>query len=87
MEKEIVTIFFLLGLVLNSAILIPQIVKVVKTKDSQGLSGVTFLGFCVLQFIVVLHAYFHHDVILMVGMFVAMFTTGLLVFLIMIYKP
>lgn len=85
MEHEIIRIFFWIGLFLNSIIVIPQIIKILRNKNAAGFSLLAFSGFLFLQIIVVLHAYLYRDIDLLIGMSASVVTTGLLVALIYIY--
>ena len=85
--KHIANLIVLASLGLNIVILFPQIIKILKTKQSSGISPSTFITIWLLQFITILHGYFHQDLILMLGMFFAFLTNTTLIGLIIIYKP
>ncbi len=58
---------FSLGLFLNAALFIPQIIKLYQKKDSKELSLVTFAGFNAIQFFTILIGYLNHYLLLEVG--------------------
>ena len=76
---------FYLALLLNSTILLPQIIKIFKTKNVKNLSIISFLGFLFMQIITLLHAIFHQDIALAIGMALSSATTGTLIVQIIIY--
>lgn len=86
MEQIVIRVFFWMGLLLNSAIIFPQVIKIYKRKSAKGLSLGAFIGFWFLQVVTFLHAYFTRDVDLMIGMFAALATTGFLVIQIILYE-
>lgn len=47
--KDLAEIGFAVSLLANAVLFIPQIVKLMKIKNSEGVSTITFLGFNVIQ--------------------------------------
>ncbi len=82
---DIITIGFEFALLLNGLIVIPQIIKIIQTKNAKNLSFLTFFGFWILQIMMILHGYFHNDLTLAIGMILSVITTGILVILILVH--
>jgi len=59
---------FMSGMFINAALFIPQIIRLVKYKESKDLSIITFGGFALIQFFTILHGYLAQDYMLMFGM-------------------
>jgi MtN3 and saliva related transmembrane protein len=74
--REIVAYIFGFGMILNAGLFVPQVIHLWRTKNSQGVSILSFAGFNALQAIGALHGYFQHDTALMVGMLVSLMTCG-----------
>ncbi|HAU0134657.1 TPA: hypothetical protein JBF03_10805, partial [Legionella pneumophila] len=49
MTEWIIQLGFSLSLLVNALLFIPQIITLIKTKSSQGLSLITFAGFNIIQ--------------------------------------
>jgi len=84
--KEVVAVFFGFGLMVNAALFVPQIVSILRSKSSEGISFVTFMGFSVLQILGILHGYFKDDKYLMFGMIASLLTCGSVAILTLIYR-
>lgn len=84
--KEIVAKLFFVGLLFNAALFVPQLVAIWQARSSQGVSVATFAGFCVLQFIGILHGYFQKDKYLLGGMLASLISCGALTVLAIIYR-
>jgi MtN3 and saliva related transmembrane protein len=67
LEREFIEIFFSLGLAINALLYIPQIIALFKSKSTEGVSFITFLGFAIIQLFTILHALIHADMVLMLG--------------------
>ena len=74
--RETVAYIFGFGMLLNAGLFVPQVVHLWRTKNSQGVSLLSFAGFNTLQAIGALHGYFQHDMALMVGMLASLMTCG-----------
>ena len=85
--KIISEVIALSALGLNVVISLPQTFKILKTKNSKGVSAFSFISIVILQIITVLHGYFHHDIALMIGMLLAAIVNTILVSLIFTYRP
>lgn len=81
-----VEIFFSLGLFINAILFIPQLLKLYRTKDSQGLSLTTFGGFSLIQIFTVLHGYLHQDHLLIWGSVLSLMPCGGIAALIIYYR-
>jgi MtN3 and saliva related transmembrane protein len=84
--KYFIEIVFSVGLFINALLFIPQIIKLYKTKDSEGLSLVTFVGFNLIQLFAVFHGYLHKDYLLMAGFLLSIITCGTVTIMIILYK-
>ncbi len=82
---NIINVGFGFALLLNGLIVIPQIIKIIQTKNAKNLSFLTFFGFWILQVAMILHGYFHNDLKLAIGMLLSIITTGILTILIFVY--
>ncbi len=77
---------FSLGLLVNAALFIPQIIQLVKAKSAKGLSVITFGGFCLIQIATILHGYINGDYLLVFGYGLSVLTCGTVTVLILIYR-
>lgn len=84
--KDFVEIVFSLGLFINAILFIPQILALVKTKNSEGLSLLTFGGFWLIQLFIIFHGIIKHDKLLVIGYIFSLLTCGSVVFLIIFYR-
>ncbi len=84
--KEIVAFVFGLALLGNAMLFVPQALAVWRKKSDQGVSLVTFGGFCVLQVIGVVHGIYQHDNSLVVGLGASFLTCGTVTFLTVVYR-
>lgn len=84
--ETVIEIIFGLGLFINAALFIPQIIKLYKTKNAQGLSLLTFAGFNLIQLFTVLHGYLHRDYLLMLGYVLSLIACGTVTAMIIYYR-
>lgn len=84
--KQIVAVIFGLGLLGNALLFVPQAIAVWRTKSDEGISLITFGGFCVLQVVGVIHGFYQHDVSLIVGLGASFATCGTLTGLTIFYR-
>ncbi len=84
--KLVVDVVFDISLFINAIIYVPQIIKVIRLKESRDLSFITFFGICLLQLIIALHGYFYQDYGLMIGMLAAFVVSCTLTFLLVKYR-
>ncbi|MER3494824.1 MAG: hypothetical protein C4323_22950 [Mastigocladus sp. ERB_26_2] len=84
--KEIVTFIFGLGFVFNSALFIPQIIRILKTKSATNVSLVSFAGFNMIQLNGILYGHYYNDLILMYGNFISFITCGAVTLLAIYYR-
>lgn len=82
----IVELFFSLGLFINAGLFVPQIIKLYRSKNTQGLSLLTFGGFNLIQIFAVLHGIINHDRILILGFSLSLITCGMVTILLIWYK-
>ncbi|MDR3031417.1 MAG: hypothetical protein LBU35_03475 [Holosporales bacterium] len=74
------------GLFFNAALFVPQAIKVYKTKNAEGLSLLTFLGFNLVQLFTILHGYIHKDLILILGYALSLVFAGIVTVFILKYR-
>ncbi|EKD99457.1 MAG: hypothetical protein ACD_22C00254G0003 [uncultured bacterium] len=84
--KNLVEICFSTALFINALLFIPQIVKILRDKETKGLSLLTFGGFSLIQILAVLHGYFKHDYVMLFGFTLSLITCGTVTVLIIFYK-
>jgi MtN3 and saliva related transmembrane protein len=84
--KQIVAIIFGLGLIGNALLFVPQAIAVWRKKSDEGVSLVTFAGFCVLQVLGVIHGFYEHDKSLIIGLGASFLTCGTVTFLTIYYR-
>jgi len=84
--KEMVAVLFGLGLMGNAALFLPQIFAVWRKKTDEGISLITFGGFCALQVISVVHGFYQHDVAMILGMGASFLTCGTVTALTIFYR-
>lgn len=74
--KIIIEVIVSISLILNALLFIPQVIKIIKNKNAKELSLITFIGFNVMQILMLLHGYFHQEPILIIGMLLSLITCG-----------
>ena len=84
--REIITYVFGLALLGNAALFVPQALAVWRKKSDQGVSLVTFGGFCILQIIGVVHGVYERDNSLIVGLGASFLTCGTVTLLTIVYR-
>jgi MtN3 and saliva related transmembrane protein len=84
--KEIVAVIFGLALLGNAALFVPQALAVWRKKSDEGISLVTFGGFCILQIIGIIHGVYQHDNSLIVGLGASFLTCGAVTLLTIVYR-
>jgi MtN3 and saliva related transmembrane protein len=84
--RQIVAVIFGLGLLGNALLFVPQIFAVWRKKTDEGISLVTFGGFCALQVVSVVHGLYEHDLAMVLGMGASLLTCGSVTFLTVIYR-
>lgn len=84
--KQIVAVIFGLGLLGNALLFVPQALAVWRKKTDEGISLITFAGFCLLQIIGVIHGLYQHDMSLVLGMAASFITCGTATGLTMYYR-
>lgn len=81
-----IELIFSLLLFINAFLFIPQAIKLYKEKSTNGTSLLTFGGFLLIQFFVVLHGIIQKDKVLALGYSLSMLTCGSVIFLILLYR-
>jgi uncharacterized protein with PQ loop repeat len=65
---------------------IPQAIQIIREKSAKGVSLLTFLGFLLIQFTIVLHGFVVKDHLLVIGYIVSMVTCGTVIALVLRYR-
>src|SRR3990167_4860207 len=84
--KTLIEIIFSLALFINALLFIPQIIAILRERSAKGVSLLTFLGFLLIQFAIILHGLMYRDFLLIAGYLLSMVTCGTVVLLVIIYK-
>jgi MtN3 and saliva related transmembrane protein len=84
--RQIVAVVFGLGLIGNALLFVPQAIAVWRKKTDEGISLVTFGGFCILQVLGVIHGIYEHDNSLIVGLGASFLTCGTVTLLTIVYR-
>jgi MtN3 and saliva related transmembrane protein len=84
--RQVVTWIFGIGLIGNALLFVPQAIAVWRKKSDEGVSLITFGGFCVLQVIGVIHGFYEHDNSLIVGLGASFLTCGTATGLTILYR-
>lgn len=84
--RQFVTLLFGLGLIGNALLFVPQAIAVWRKKSDEGISLITFGGFCVLQVLGVIHGFYEHDNSLVIGLGASFLTCGTATFLTVLYR-
>lgn len=84
--RETVAVIFGLALLGNASLFVPQAIAVWHKKSDEGVSLITFGGFCILQIIGVIHGVYEHDNSLILGLGASFLTCGTVAFLTVVYR-
>jgi MtN3 and saliva related transmembrane protein len=84
--KQIVAVIFGIGLLGNALLFVPQAMAVWRKKTDEGVSLVTFGGFCLLQILGVIHGFYEHDNSLVIGLGASFLTCGTVTALTTVYR-
>jgi MtN3 and saliva related transmembrane protein len=84
--RQIVAVIFGLALLGNAALFVPQALAVWRKKTDEGISLVTFGGFCILQVIGVVHGFYEQDRSLIIGLGASFITCGTVTLLAIVYR-
>ena len=83
---QLINLLFGLSLFVNAALFIPQIIRIVRTKQTAGLSLVTFFGFCLIQLATIAHGLLVGDYLLAFGYVLSVLTCGTVTALIIFHR-
>lgn len=83
----IAKIIFEFGMLINAALFIPQAVKIFYRRSAIGLSLITYIGYNIIQLLMILHAYIHHDTAMLIGMLLSLITCGAVTVGILDFRP
>jgi MtN3 and saliva related transmembrane protein len=84
--RQIVAVVFGLGLFGNALLFVPQALAVWRKKTDEGISLITFGGFCVLQVLGVVHGLYEQDFSLVLGLGASFLTCGTATALTIFYR-
>ena len=84
--RQIVAVIFGIGLFGNALLFVPQAIAVWRKKSDEGISLLTFGGFCVLQILGVIHGLYEHDNSLILGLGASFLTCGTVTALTIFYR-
>jgi MtN3 and saliva related transmembrane protein len=84
--QNVIETIFGLGLFINAALFLPQIIRLHKTKSSEGVSLLMFGGFCLLQLLTIFHGIIHKDYLLIVGYILSLIACGTVTVQILLYR-
>lgn len=84
--RDFFAFVFGLGLLGNAALFVPQAIALWRKKSDEGVSLLTFGGFCILQVIGVVHGCYEHDQALIVGLGASFLTCGTVTLLTVVYR-
>jgi MtN3 and saliva related transmembrane protein len=84
--RQLVAWLFGLGLIGNALLFVPQAIALWRKKSDEGVSLITFGGFCVLQVIGVVHGFYEHDNSLIIGLGASFLTCGTATGLTIVYR-
>lgn len=82
MFADFIDVIFSVALFINACLFIPQIIKILKTKETNGLSLITFGGFNLIQLAALLYGIVHADYVMIAGYTMSLFTCGTVTLLI-----
>lgn len=83
---KVIEYSFAISLVANTLLFIPQIMRIIASKDSKELSFITFFGFFLIQLSTTLHGFLKKDYLLAFGTLASMVTCGGVIWLIVYYR-
>lgn len=86
LTDHIIELSFLISLLINAMLFIPQIMRLLANKDSKELSFITFFGFWLINLVTALHGFITKDYLLAYGTILSLITGGLVVWLIVYYR-
>jgi MtN3 and saliva related transmembrane protein len=84
--SDFVEIVFSVSLFANALFFVPQIIKLIKQKNSTGVSLFTFIGFNIMQLFTAWHGFLVNDYKLMFGFLLSFIACFIVVVLTIYYK-
>lgn len=84
--NNIIEYSFMIGLIINAVLFIPQMMRIIANKDSKEVSFITFFGFWLIQLVTALHGFLKQDYLLAFGTLSGMITCGGVIFFIIFYR-
>jgi MtN3 and saliva related transmembrane protein len=77
---------FGIGLIINAALYIPQLLRIVKEKGARELSLIMFGGFWFITLTQVIYGFYIHNIMLAWGTLLTLVTCGVVICLIFVYR-
>ncbi len=84
--KDIIDFIFGAALFFNALLFVPQAIRIIRNKTAEGVSLITFSGFLIIQFTIILHAITISDYLLMFGYIFSFLTCSSVTVLAIIYR-
>ena len=84
--KVLTEFLFSVGLFINALLFVPQILVLIREQHSKDLSLITFGGFCLIQFFTIVHGFYHHDILLILGYVFSFLACGTVTTLAIYYR-
>jgi MtN3 and saliva related transmembrane protein len=83
---NIIELIFSSALFINGALFIPQALRLIKQKNSEEMSLITFFGFNLIQIAIILHGIIMQDYLLIIGYAFSLLSCGTVTALIILYR-
>lgn len=77
---------FVISLIANALLFVPQIVTICRRKSAENISLTTFLGFNIIQIFTTFHGLINQDYLLAIGTALSIFSCGAVTILIIYYN-
>ena len=83
---EILEAVFFGALIINALLFLPQILLLLKIKNSDSVSLLMFCSFAVIQFISIIYGYMKQDFFMVIGYSASLLTCVLTIFLVIYFR-
>lgn len=84
--ENLIVWLFGFSLFANAMLFVPQAIKIIKQRNANDLSFVTFFGFCLFQVIAVAYGWLKEDYIILSGYSLSLITCGCVTLLMVMYR-
>lgn len=82
----VIEFVFSMAMFINALLFVPQIIRLLKKKNSEDVSFITFFGFLLIQLATLLHGAINHDILLVLGSGLSMVACGSVAILVVWYR-